>query len=58
MITVKLTDYPSEYWPIMANFKINRVGYNMVFESMEEVKQYFNRFYPMKIKYKDERQRA
>ena len=55
MIRVTLTDYPSEFWPVMANFKINGVGYNMVFESMDEIKQYFNRFYPAEIKFIDKR---
>lgn len=56
-MNVYVTDYPSEYWPIKAIFRYEKETYNLVFESITELKQYFRcRFYPTIINIKDRRE--
>lgn len=49
-LKVKLSDYPSEFFPVKAVYKINRIEYCAVFESLKQAEQYFkNRFYPVEV---------
>ena len=51
---VKLSDYPSKYYPVQAVFTLNNVRYQLVYESAEEAKRRLSaRFYPGKVTFLD-----
>jgi len=53
-MTIKLSNYPSRYFPVKAVFKIGSVEYSFVFETIEKAKTYFtNRYFPLHIKFKE-----
>jgi len=54
-ITVTLKDYPSEYWPVEATFKLNNVSYQLLFEDRKEAEMYFGCRFMAKIVYRDHR---
>ena len=40
-IRVTLNDYNSTFYPVIARWKVNGVGYSAVFETKEQARNYF-----------------
>lgn len=45
MINVIIKPYKSEFFPIQASYKINNIRYTAVFETVTQLKNYFDNRY-------------